>query len=184
MRIFLSSNSGTILDLPFVYGPLGGELANVLGKSETRIRARANRTSKDEKSMSPKSPKSAYSKLLKPITSQLNKRRQADVDILNFAENLQRKVALSIKDCGRSVSFSFSEDPRSVETFSQGARISNGAMAHAFISAMYSSQMGTPECTFQSVLQNIREELKRNGQTKPPQLGSSHDGVLNSQFEL
>lgn len=171
------------MDLPFVYGGLfGGELGNAMGVSETRIRASAAKATKCEKKPS---PKHAYTKLLQPIINQRSKRRKDDAAIVNLAESLQNKVALSLKECGRVVSFSGCTDSqRCAETFSRVAGTSSGAMTHAFISAIHSARFGTPECTLDYMLQCMRDVLKRSGHAQVPQLCCSHDGMLHSQFTV
>lgn len=172
-------NSGTIMDLPFVHGLLGGELGNALGVPEEKIRASA------KKAGNPQAKNVISRKLLKPIFDLKKKRRKEDAEIVRMADSLQRKVALGIKDNGLVVSFSGCADyQRSADTHAKTRTASYGAMTHAFASAIHSAELGSPLCTYQSLLDHMTSTLRRGGHIQTPQLCSSHDIDLGTQFEM
>jgi Caspase domain len=149
-----------------------------MGIPEAKIRASAAKANVQQS----KSPLISF---LKPLIHKRNKRRKADAEIVELADSLQRKVALQIKDCGRVVSFSgCADNQRSVDVFSRAATTAYGAMTHAFVTAIHSAELGTPECTFLSMLESMKEALRRGGHIQVPQLCCSHENILQAKFEL
>jgi metacaspase-1 len=172
-------SSGTIMDLPFVHGPLGGELGLAMGVSEAKLRANAAKASTQREGSG------FTARLLKPLLHKRNKRRREDAEIVKMADDRQSKLALELKDNGRVVSFSgCADNQRSADAFSRTALTSYGAMTHAFVSAIHSADLGTPDCTFQSLLDSMQDSLKRGGHIQVPQLCCSHDGILQTRFDL
>lgn len=172
-------SSGTIMDLPYVHGSLGGELGNALGVPEEKIRANAMKTTRNLGNH----PISR--KILNPILSHKKKRRKQDAEMVRMADALQKKAALNIKDNGQVISFSGCADyQRSADTHIRVRTTSYGAMTHAFACAIHSVELGSSQCTYRGLLDHMTATLKRGGHIQTPQLCSSHEIDLCSQFSL
>lgn len=181
--LFDCCNSATVMDLPFVYSPHGGVLGMALGTSEAKIRANAARAQQEALTGAEKNPRGMLRGRFKPLN--VRKRRRDDAEIVRLADDITRKVAAQIANNGRVVSFSSCADhQKSSDAYNRSGLSATGAMTRAFIDAIDRAHLGSPECTYEWMLDTIRDSVKRQGHVQVPHLSFSHDIALTTMFTL
>jgi metacaspase-1 len=171
--LFDACNSGTIMDLPFVHSTLGGALGAALGIPEEKIRASAALAGDN---------KTGLAALFRPRRS---RRHRHDAELVRHADLLQQRQAELIRDKGHVISFSSCADhQRSADAFSRSLGSGNGAMTHAFVEAVRDAMYTKTNISIDTLLKIMSEMLTRQGHTQMPQVSTSHDISLSTQFTL
>jgi hypothetical protein len=157
--LFDCCNSGTALDLPYFYSTKGllKEPNLIKEAGEGLLSAYKSYTSGDIEGM------------VSQVTSLFNR-----VSVGNDGYEAVKKTKTSPSDV---IMFSgCKDDQTSADTFADGQ--ATGAMSHAFIKIMTQ----TPNQSYLTLLQNLRQLLEEGNYSQKPQLSSSHPIDVNLKF--
>ncbi|KAF5102248.1 hypothetical protein D0Z00_000431 [Geotrichum galactomycetum] len=157
--LFDCCNSGTALDLPYFYSTKGllKEPNLIKEAGEGLLSAYKSYTSGDIDGM------------VSQVTSLFNR-----VSVGKEGYEAVKKTKTSPSDV---VMFSgCKDDQTSADTFADGQ--ATGAMSHAFVKIMTE----TPNQSYLTLLQNLRQLLEEGNYTQKPQLSSSHPIDVNLKF--